>query len=108
VARVTDLGYLDDRTFAENWVRSRIAVRREGFASLYKGLLSRGIARGTAEAAIAALYDPEAELESARTVAEGLSPQAAARRLSSRGFRARTISRILKEIRRGDREAGEP
>jgi len=108
VARVTELGYLDDRAFAENWVRSRIAARPEGFAALYKGLLLRGIPRGTAEAAVAALYDPEAELENARRVAEGLSPQAAARRLASRGYRARTISRILKELRRGDREVGEP
>jgi regulatory protein len=108
LARVAELGYLDDRSFAENWLRSRIAVRREGFAALYRGLLLRGIPRGTAEDAVAALYDPEAELENARKVAEGMSPQAAARRLASRGFRARTISRVLKELRRGDREAGEP
>jgi regulatory protein len=108
VARVTELGYLDDTSFAENWVRSRLAARREGFASLYKGLLARGIPRGTAEAVLCALYDPEAEMESARSVVEGMQSQAAARRLASRGFRARTISRILKEIRRGGREAGEP
>jgi regulatory protein len=108
LARMGELGYLDDLAFAENWIRSRLSARREGFKALYKGLLQRGVARETAETAVAGLCGDEVEMENARHIADGLSAQAAVRKLSSRGFRSRTISRLLKEIRNRDREAGAP
>jgi regulatory protein len=106
ITRVSELGYLDDGAFAENWVRARLSARAEGFKSLYKGLLQRGVPRDAAERAAAAACSDEAELENARRAAGSLSGPAAARRLAARGFRSRTISRFLKEIRERDREGG--
>ena len=106
IGRVSELGYLDDGAFAENWVRSRLSARAEGFKALYAGLLQRGVPREAAERAAAAACTDEAELENARRAASALSGPAAARRLAARGFRARTISRYLKEIRDRDREDG--
>jgi regulatory protein len=108
VARMSELGYLDDLAFAENWVRSRLSARREGWKSLYRGLIQRGIARETAERAVSAICTDEAEMQGARRLAEGLDGAAAVRRLTARGFRARTISRLLKEIREEGRAGDAP
>ena len=105
---MAELGYLDDAAFAENWIRSRLSTRREGFKALYRGLLQRGVPRDAAEKAVAEACTDEVEMENARAVADGLSAAAAARRLAARGFRARVISRVLKEIRAGDPTRGQP
>jgi len=107
LARMAELGYLDDLSFAENWVRSRLSARRDGLKALYKGLLLKGVSRETAETAVAGLCSDEVEMENARRIAGGLSAQAAVRKLVARGFRSRTISRLLKELRERDRGAGE-
>ena len=46
IARVSELGYLDDRAFAESWVQARIAQRRDGVKALTLGLMRRGVAKG--------------------------------------------------------------
>jgi regulatory protein len=101
VNRMVELGYLDDRTFAENWTRFRISTRREGWKSLYRGLLKNGVPRKIAELVLEEACPEEVELERARLLAQGLSPRVAVGRLTARGFRSRTIARILSEMRRG-------
>ncbi len=98
VARMVELGYLDDRSFAEQWARSRMDGRREGWKALYRGLVSRGVPRGLAAETATEVCTEEAELAAARAVAEGLAPRKAASRLTARGFRSRTIGRVLREI----------
>ena len=105
--RMKELGYLDDRSFAEEWVRLRLSTPREGVKSLSRGLLGRGVPRALAEEVVAALCPPEVELEAARRVAAGLSPAAAARRLTGRGFRSRTIGVIVRELERKARGPAE-
>jgi regulatory protein len=100
VSRMTEMGYLDDRVFAEGWTRSRIATRKEGWKSLYRGLLRAGVPRGVAEEVLGAAFTEEAELEKARQLAQGTSARRAVSRLTARGFRSRTIARILSEMRR--------
>lgn len=107
INRVSELGYLDDKAFAESWVRSRISGGKTGWNALYKGLLGKGVARATAEEVVSALCSFEDELGSARQVSQGLSPAAAIRTLTGRGFRSRTISRVLREIKNADRSAAE-
>ncbi len=107
IARVSELGYLDDKAFAESWVRSRISGGTTGWNALYKGLLGKGVARATAEEVVSALCSFEDEAESAWQLSEGLSPAAAIRKLASRGFRSRTISKVLREKKNADREAAE-
>jgi SOS response regulatory protein OraA/RecX len=98
VDRMAELGYLDDRAFALDWARARIAGRAEGWKAVYRGLLRRGVPRSTAGEAAAEVCSDEAELEMARRLAGDLSPRAAASRLAARGFRTRTITRVLREI----------
>lgn len=97
IARIAELGYLDDRAFAEAWVRSRLASRREGWKSLYRGLLRRGIGKRMAEEAVDGQYPEEEELERARDLAAALPPRKAASRLAARGFRTRVIAKVIRE-----------
>jgi regulatory protein len=107
VARMSELGYLDDRAFAESWVQSRMAQRTEGVKSLSLGLIKRGVARALAEEVAATACPFEEELERGRRAARSLSPRAAIRLLSGRGFRSRTIATVLRELKERHREAAE-
>ena len=75
VNRMIELGYLDDRAFAESWARFRLSTRKEGWKSLYRGLLRGGVPRAIAEEV----------LESSLSARGGDGPRAAA---CSRSFRA--------------------
>ena len=97
--RMAALGYLDDRRFAEAWLRSRMASSTDGFKALYRGLLRRGVSRSVAEAAVAESCPEEEELVRALRLSQRLSPRSIAARLVSRGYRSRTIARVLKELR---------
>jgi regulatory protein len=97
VERMAELGYLDDRSFAESWARARMAAHPEGWKALLKGLLLKGVERGLAAEIASAVCPEEVELEAARSVAAGLAPPKAAARLNSRGFRSRAIYRVLRE-----------
>jgi regulatory protein len=69
MTRLVELGYLDDRSFAQGVVRRRGAVR--GPLALSAELAAKGVDRAEAEAAVAG-FDPEAQLESATRLAERL------------------------------------
>jgi regulatory protein len=98
IDRMAELGYLDDRAFALDWARARLANRAEGWKAVYRGLLGRGVPRTIAGETAAEVCSDEAELEMARRVAGDLSPRSAASRLAARGFRSRTIARVIREI----------
>jgi SOS response regulatory protein OraA/RecX len=91
------MGYLDDRSFAERWIDSRLAGHAEGYRALFRGLVHRGVDRALAEEVLAERCSWEVELACARQLTERLAAQAAVRRLTNRGFRSRTIGRILRE-----------
>jgi regulatory protein len=69
MARLGELGYLNDQAFASELVRRRGALR--GPLALSAELAARGIARADAEAAVAE-FDLEAQLLSATELAEHL------------------------------------
>ena len=69
MARLAELGYLDDRSFAEGLVRRRGAVR--GPLALSAELFARGVDRAAADAAVAR-FDPDAQLAAATRLAERL------------------------------------
>jgi regulatory protein len=108
IRRMIELGYLDDRSFAESWVRSRMDSRREGWKALFKGLLQRGVERSVAGEAVSEICTDEAELQKAIAVARGFPPKKAAARLAARGFRSRTIARALRRAADRDPAGGEP
>jgi regulatory protein len=98
IDRMAELGYLDDRAFALDWARVRLTRRAEGWKAVYRGLLARGVPRTIAGETAAEVCSDEAEREMARRVAGSLPPRTAASRLAARGFRSRTIVRVLREI----------
>jgi regulatory protein len=69
LTRLKELGYLDDRSFAESLVRRRGAAR--GPMALSAELAARGVDRAQADAAVAG-FEPEAQLASATRMAERL------------------------------------
>jgi regulatory protein len=99
LGHMTRLGYLDDRAFAHAWVEGRLSSRKEGWRALYRGLIGRGIPRALADEVAAELYPPELEADRALQLAAGLSPQAAIRRLTVRGFRSRAIAAAVRSLR---------
>ena len=107
IARMTELGYLDDRLFAEGWTRARLSAKKEGWNALSRGLRARGVPRKLAEDVVSEICTTDVEMEKARLLAGRLPAPAAARALASRGFRARTIARVLREIRDPGRGEGE-
>ena len=91
--RLAELGYLDDRSFAEGHVRRR----RTGLGplALSKELASRGVDRAVAETALAG-FDAAAQLESATQLAERLYG-----RRPSPGYREMLNTVGAKLLRRG-------
>jgi regulatory protein len=69
MARLTELGYLDDDAFARSLVRRRSASR--GPAALAAELAAKGIGREGVAAALAG-FDSESQLEAATRLAERL------------------------------------
>lgn len=109
--RVLELGYLDDRRFAEDWVRLRIERHPEGRAALIAGLRERGVSRDVAEEVGARVVTDEVEedclLRAISRVGRGAtrssSPTDATRmaaRLQALGFPSRLIRRHVPEAGR--------
>ena len=98
LARMVELGYCDDRAFAEAWMHLRLASGKNGAVALYRGLLSRGVAKPLALEVVGAMYPHAEELRDARRLTRGLSREAAIRRLRTRGFRARAIAAAIKGL----------
>jgi regulatory protein len=98
---LSDQGYLDDRAYAENWLRSRIERRPEGRAVLIAGLLRKGVAREMAEGAANRYVTPELERENAIRALEKLrrsgetDPEKIKGRLRARGFPFPLIRRVV-------------
>ncbi|MDW7981310.1 MAG: regulatory protein RecX [Thermomicrobium sp.] len=106
LARLRSLGYLDDRAFAESWIRQRRALNPRGASALRRELRSKGVAPELIDACVP--DDPVSELAAAREVVEkhrkrfqALDARTAERRLagvlSRRGFSWSVIRTVLLE-----------
>ena len=99
-------GLLDDRRFAEAWVRSRLRGRPEGPSRLRAALMAKGISSATAGEAVASVFeemgDEDAE-ETLRRALEklsgkpGISKEKLIAGLVRRGFQLSKIRAILKD-----------
>jgi len=93
--------YLDDRRYAENWLRSRIERRPEGRAVLIAGLLRKGVPREIAEGSVNRYLTPALERENAFRALEKLKrsgetdPAKLRRKLRARGFPFPLIRRVV-------------
>lgn len=104
LARLQELGYLDDAGFARLWVRGRLERGSDGRAKVLAGLLVRGIERAEAQAALEAEYPPEREAQICHHLALRLHARVTAgagaearigRQLAQRGFPGGQIVRAL-------------
>jgi regulatory protein len=106
MARLLELGYLDDASFARGLVRRRASLR--GPLALSAELAVRGVDRAQADEAIAA-FDPEAQIASATRLAERLYAKAApmsyrelldrvGSKLSRRGFSTTVVRAACRNL----------
>lgn len=103
--QLQDLGFVDDQAFALHWVASR-TQRPSGRSKLIYELLSKGIARETAEQAVIDLDEENGALRAAEKVARRVSytdyskfNRRLGQHLQRRGFKADTIRHTLNKIR---------
>ncbi len=102
--RLQEMGYLDDRRFAESWVSARLARHPEGAALLAAGLIRRGVGRAMAEEVVREALGPQTEEDGVRKAAERLlrsrplDREQLLRRLTARGFRTSVAIRVVDEL----------
>jgi regulatory protein len=105
--QLEDSGLLDDRRFAETWVRSRLRSRPEGPSRLCNALMSKGVnghvAREAVDAVLEELGDDEAEntLRRAREKLarrSGMTDEKMITALVRLGFPFAQIKRVLSEV----------
>ncbi len=100
LARLGEAGLLDDRAYAEAWVRLRLERHPEGSGPLLAGLEHRGVGREAAEQAVRSALTAEAERTAASALAEKLrrrsdmTPERLRGTLARRGFRASLIREL--------------
>lgn len=113
--RLCDERLLDDRRFAEEFVRARLSLRPRAAAVLARELRQRGIAAGLAKSVAEELAPRDSDAELARELVrrkqsayKNLEPETRYRRLSSllarRGFSYDTIRSVLREERHDPEE----
>lgn len=106
LAYLADLGYINDRQFAEDWGRSRIESRRFGKLRIRQELLQKGLDEGLIASTLEKLFSETDEIQLARSCAEKCLPSLAgldqvkkkrrlAQRLQRKGFPYDIIRNII-------------
>jgi regulatory protein len=106
--RLAEVGLVDDRMFAQDWVRSRQARRGLSRSALRRELQAKGVDRELIDEALAPVA-PEEELAAARAVAEkklrsmqeldrAVRYRRLAAALSRRGFGPGVVAAVLDEV----------
>ena len=119
LARFTEVGLIDDATFASAWVESRHYGRGLGRRALAAELRQRGVDRDDIQAAVGSL-NPETELATARALVErrlagtaGQPPGARFRRLAGmlarKGYPAGMVYQVVRDAlaQEGERDVGD-
>jgi len=112
MARLKELGYLDDKRFAESFAAARLSNDRLGSSRVIQDLRRRRVASGLAETTVQKTYENVDEValiedwirrKYRMTTREGLFSEekdlaAAYRRLARAGFRSGEIIQVLKRF----------
>jgi regulatory protein len=104
VDMLRDAGFLDDRRFAEAWVRSRLRRHPEGQSRLLAGLVRRGVHRSITGDVLGALFTEDKAEDAITRAAEkilrtgDLDKDTLSRKLASRGFTYRQIQTHLQDL----------
>jgi regulatory protein len=102
--RLTGAGYLDDRRFAELWVRARLRRRPEGYMRLAAGLARKGVDRRLAESVLGEVYTDEvSEMALTRaiekiSIGKDIDDTTLLKKLTARGFTYRQIKAHLQKL----------
>lgn len=98
VSRLSELGILSDRRYAELWLQDRLARKAETPRRLSAALYGRGIDRKAVAEALKAALDFETELGLAKAYREKIPPGTALKRLlKQEGFSSGVIQAVLEE-----------
>ena len=110
IARIKELGYLDDESYAHDYARNRFANKQYGPQRIRRELRERGIDRSLADTAVEQVFADEDPVAAARSHAEKRWPRIAQeddprrqkqklyRYLKRRGFTSDTVYRIIDEF----------
>ncbi len=108
ISSIRDMGYLDDRTFARDYVSNRVRHKGFGPIRLRHELLRHGVPQRWIEEALTECSAPDALIHTARALAEKrwprLSGPAAKRRrkmrefLVRRGYSSDIAHRVIREL----------
>jgi regulatory protein len=116
--RMEEVGLVDDKTFAHDWVESRQSRRQLSRSAIKRELITKGVDRDDIEEALGQVGD-EDELNAARALAEkkarsmtNLEPQVRYRRLAGalarRGFAGYVTTQVLDEVLSGRNSSDQP
>jgi regulatory protein len=109
IATLERYGYLNDRTYAREWIESRMRSKPKGKIALKRELESKGIDRSIIEDALSQAFDQSKEAEMAMDLARRKvrsynadDPVAAKRKLRSfllrRGFDFETVKDVIEQV----------
>jgi regulatory protein len=109
VTRLTDMGYLDDRAFAQRWLDSRQRTKPSGAKALRYELRLKGIASDIIDELLTESLDATVTEQAARQAAHsqlrklrGLSRSAFRTKLGAflqrRGFQYATASQVIRQV----------
>lgn len=94
------ISYLDDKRFAESWIRFRVRKYPEGKSKLLSGLLSHGVSKNIASAVVDEFLKEQPEQDLLERAYEKLrrskkSDTALARSLLAKGFSMSAVERCV-------------
>ncbi len=104
--KLSEAGLLDDRRFAESWVRSRLRSRPEGPSRLRGALMAKGVSAATARDAVTAVFEELDDEDADETLKRafdklsrrsGISEDKLITALVRRGFQVSRIRRLLRD-----------
>ena len=104
LSELQEAGYLDDRRYAEAWVRSRLKRRPEGYPRLAAGLARRGVDRKTIASVLETLFTEEESEKALAKAAEKILKRGdvdettALRKLTALGFSYRQARAHLQKL----------
>jgi regulatory protein len=109
IATLERYGYLNDRTYAQEWIESRMRSKPKGKIALKRELERKGIDRSIIEEALSQAFDQSKESEMALDLARRKArsynaddPVAAKRKLQSflirRGFDFETVKDVIEQV----------
>lgn len=109
IATLERYGYLNDRTYAEEWVRSRMQAKPKGKIALRQELARKGIEKSIIEDVLSQAFDESSEMDMALDLARRKvrsysddDPAAAKRKLQSfllrRGFDFETVKDAIEQV----------